>query len=118
MAQMDEVRALATELPDVVEKPHFGRPAFRVRDKLFLSVHPDEDVPFAIAHVSRDDTSAEVTASPDVVEEVWRTHGGRSIFVGLRIDLTNASAEQIRDLIERAWRNRAPKRLVATFDAT
>jgi hypothetical protein len=47
------------------------------------------------------------------LEEVWRN--GR-IFVGLRVDLAGVTEERVQELIEHAWRNRAPKRLVAEHD--
>jgi hypothetical protein len=38
-------------------------------------------------------------------------------FVGLRTDLTKVSEERVQELIEHAWRNKAPKRVVAAYDA-
>lgn len=118
MIGLDDIRGSATALPEVTERPHFGRPAFRVLDKLFLSVHPDDDPPSAIAHVSQETAAAAVEADRDVAEEVWRTHGERRIFVGLRIDLAAASPEYVNDLVVLAWRHRAPKRLAATLPDT
>lgn len=60
--------------------------------------------------------AASAVDAPDVLKEVWRTHGGRRIFVGLKVDLTKVSSERCRELVEIAWRNRAPKRLVAAYD--
>lgn len=114
--RLEDIRAFATTLPEVEEKPHFGRPAFRVRDKLFVSVHADENDPFAIVHVDHTDAAAAALDDPEVGEEVWRTHGGKRIFVGLKVDLSKVSSERCRALIERAWRNNASKRLAASYD--
>jgi hypothetical protein len=35
MATEDDVRKLALALPDTIEKPSYGTPGFRVRDRLF-----------------------------------------------------------------------------------
>ena len=35
MATEDDVRELALALPGVIEKPSYGMPGFRVRDRLF-----------------------------------------------------------------------------------
>lgn len=118
MIGLDDIRDLVSTLPETVEQPHFGRPAFRVRDKLFLSVHVDEERPFAIAHVSQETATVAVAAAPDSVDEVWRTHGSSRIFVGLRIDLHAVTADRVRDLAVLAWRHRAPTRLVAAHDDT
>ena len=114
--QLEDIRTMATALPEVEEQPHFGRPAFRVRDRLFVSVHMDEDDPFAIVHVDPTDAATAVQDQPDALDEVWRTHGSERIFVGLRIQLSQLSPERCQDLIERAWRHRAPARLAASYD--
>jgi hypothetical protein len=114
--RLEDIRVIATALPEVAEKAHFGRPAFRVRDKLFVSVHVDDDNPFAIVHVSQADAVASAQDHPESLEEVWRTHGSKRIFVGLRVELSTISPERCQELIERAWRNQAPKRLVSSYD--
>lgn len=116
MITVETIRAYATELPDVEEKPHFGRPGFRVRDKLFVSVHVDGDNPFAIFHVAQPDAAAAMAENPDVFKEVWRTHGQNRIFVGLSVDFARVSTERCRELVGIAWRNRAPKRVVAAYE--
>lgn len=116
MITLDVFRGYATALPEVTEKPHFGRPGFRVRDKLFASVYQDGAHPHAIVHVAETEASAAVTDAPEMFEEVWRTHGQRRIFVGLRVDLLNVPGARCRELIVSAWRNRAPKRLVTAYE--
>jgi hypothetical protein len=49
-----------------------------------------------------------------VYQEVWRD--GR-IFVGLRVDLAKVTETRMQELIEHAWRHRAPKRLVKEYDS-
>ncbi|WP_278045620.1 hypothetical protein [Micromonospora kangleipakensis] len=39
------------------------------------------------------------------------------IFVGLPVDLAEISEQRLQELVEHAWRNKAPKRLVAAHDA-
>jgi hypothetical protein len=56
---------------------------------------------------------AAAAAGPEAVEVVWRS--GR-LFVGLRVGLAEVTEDRMRELIEHAWRNRAPKRLVAEYD--
>ena len=41
MATVDDVRRIALALPATAEKPSYGTPGFRVRDKLFARVHDD-----------------------------------------------------------------------------
>ena len=113
MTNLEMIRRFATALPEVEEKSHFGRPGFRIRDKLFASVRNDGDRESIIVNLDRTDADTAMRDFPDALEEVWRTHGKNRIFVGLRVYLGAASREQCRELIELAWRNKAPKRLVA-----
>ncbi len=53
---------------------------------------------------------------PATYEEVWRP-GARKSLVGLRVDLAKVSEERVQELVEHAWRNKAPKRVVSAYDA-
>jgi hypothetical protein len=53
---------------------------------------------------------------PSLRDEVWRNAATRS-FVGLRVDLAEVAPERVEELVEHAWRNKAPKRVVAAYDA-
>jgi hypothetical protein len=38
-----------------------------------------------------------------------------SVFI--RVDVAKVSAERVQELVEHAWRNKAPRRVVAAYDA-
>jgi predicted DNA-binding protein (MmcQ/YjbR family) len=42
MATPDDIRRLALALPETVEADHFGLPSFRVRGKIFSTIHQDQ----------------------------------------------------------------------------
>ena len=111
MLTLADLRGYAMALPDVEEKTHFRLPGFRVADKLLA--HLQHGDTHAIVCVGRAEAEAAAAAEPEVFEEVWRS--GR-IFVGLRVDLAEVTEDRMRELVEHAWRNRAPKRLVAEYD--
>jgi hypothetical protein len=112
MIRPADIRSYAMALPDVVEKPHFRLPGFRVADKLLA--HLERGDAHAIVCVGQAEATSAAADQPDVHEEVWRN--GR-IFVGLRVDLAKVTEERMQELIEHAWRNRAPKRLIAEYDS-
>ena len=112
MITLSDIRRYATALPEVVEQPHFRLPAFRVADKLLA--HLEKGDAHAIVCVGQAEAKSAAAAQPDVYEEVWRD--GR-IFVGLRVDLARITQQRMQQLVEHAWRNRAPKRLVAEHDS-
>ena len=112
MIMLADIRSYAMALPDVVEKPHFRLPGFRVADRLLA--HLEKGETHAIVCVGQAEARAAAAEQPDIFEEVWREHG--RIFVGLRVDLAKIPEKRMQELIENAWRNRAPKRLVAAYD--
>jgi hypothetical protein len=112
MIRLDDIRSYAMALPEVVEQPHFRLPGFRVADKLLA--HLEKGDAHAIVCVGQAEATTAAADQPDVYEEVWRN--GR-VFVGLRVDLAKVAQERMQELIEHAWRNRAPKRLVAAYDS-
>jgi hypothetical protein len=66
--------------------------------------------------ISEEEAATAVADDPAIYEEVWRPGATRSL-VGLRVDLAKVSAEHAQELVEHAWRNKAPKRVVAGYDA-
>jgi hypothetical protein len=112
MIVLADLRSYAMALPDVVEQAHFRLPGFRVADKLFA--HLEKGDAHAIVCVGQEEAEAAAALEPDIYQEVWRN--GR-IFVGLRVDLGKVTENRMQELIEHAWRNRAPKRLVTAYDS-
>jgi hypothetical protein len=108
---LDEVRRFALGLPEATEEPHFDMSSFRVRKKIFATVPPEG----GLLHVFVDEseTLAAVAENPRVFEELrW---GAR--LAGVRVHLRSASKARVHELLEESWRRKAPKRLVAAFDA-
>jgi hypothetical protein len=70
----------------------------------------------AVFSVSQEEAAAAVADDPAIYEEVWRT-AATKIWVGPRVDLAKVSEERVQELVERAWRNKAPKRVETAYDA-
>jgi hypothetical protein len=113
---LDALRDWALALPETEESTHFGLPTFKVRGKPFAGPH--KDATHVVVSIAQADAAPAVAADPETFEEVWRSGGpnGR-IFVGLRVDLARVDRQRLRALVEQAWRHKAPKRLVAAYDA-
>lgn len=114
MITADDLRRFATAFPDVEEFTHHihKQPGFRVRGKAFAGLEKGGST--AVFSVAEAEAQAAITAEPDLYEGVWRPNG---TWVGVRVDLTAVPDERVRELLDHAWRNRAPKRLVAAYDA-
>jgi hypothetical protein len=109
----DDLRRLATALPEVEEHTHLRLPSFRVNSKPFAGLEKGGTT--AIVAVGRDEARMATTAAPGLYEEVWR-NGNGPIFVGLRVDLATVPPKRFAELVELAWRNKAPRRLAAAHD--
>jgi hypothetical protein len=102
---IDEVRALALALPGSAESPHFERTSFRVGGKIFATAPPDGQS--MNIFVDELDARAAIDVDPAAFEEVrW---GKR--MVGVRVNLASADPAQVKELMELAWRIRAPAKL-------
>ncbi len=105
----DEVRALAMGVPEVVEAPHHERTSFRVRGKIFTTLAADG----GSVNVLVNEADARAAADAGEAELLW---WGRSV-AGVRLELPGADADVLAELLEQAWRRRAPRALVAELDA-
>lgn len=84
-----------------------GHPDFRVRNKIFASLTPDQTrCALKCDPISLD---ALVRGDPESYSDAWR---GR----WLGIDLRRAGVRVVAGLLEDAWRLVAPKRLVLEHD--
>jgi hypothetical protein len=111
--RLDTARRFALALPEVNEEPHFEKSSFRVRGKIFATV------PLGGKHLhvlaDPDETRALIADCPGAFEAIWWGKKVKSDWI--RVNLASAETEQVRELLTDAWRLKAPKRLLATFDA-
>lgn len=109
---LDDVRAIATGLPGVTEQPHFDYVSFRVNGRIFATVPPDGlHVHVFVPEEPREQALA---LYPEFVARLpW---GAR--VVGLRVALSHAEPRVVAGLVRQAWRHKAPRRLVAAWDAS
>ena len=105
------VRELALALPEAEERDHFGRPSFRVRNKIFATLWEDEGR--TVLKLPLEQQTALATSAPETFSLTgWEHQGWTSV------KLSNINAEKLQTLILVAWRNVAPKRLIAAYDGS
>lgn len=107
-----EVVAIGTRFPEVEEGTCYGTPALRVRGKFMCRLRTDPDA-LVVRVIDRADAEALLLGSPDVFFST--PHYDGHAYVLVRLDVV--SREQLGELLEDAWRLRAPKRLLAAYDA-
>lgn len=112
MVTDDDVRRLALALPETIEKPSYGTPGFRVKDRLFARLHQDGGVLVLwCAHLAEKESFIE--SEPDVFFTTPHYDGYPLVLARMsRID-----AGELADLLAGSWRVRAPARVREAFDA-
>jgi hypothetical protein len=98
----DQVRELVARLADTVEGAHHGHPDFRVKKKIFATLSEAEDrCALRLSHV---EARALAASRPSGVRLV----SDREPIAWISIDLSAIAAEELADLLEEAWKLRAP----------
>jgi len=105
------VRRLALALPDVVELPHHEMTSFRVAGKIFVTVPPTDDR--AHVFVGAADVASYCAEFPGAAEELY---WGKRLS-GCRVLLRRAGQPMLREVLTAAWCAKAPKKLLAEFEA-
>ncbi|CAI2933076.1 MmcQ/YjbR family DNA-binding protein [Aminobacter niigataensis] len=106
----EDVRRIALELPAATEKSHFGKPDFRVRDRVFATLADDGN---AVVKLTRDQQEMVCGSEPALFQPV---DGGWGKQGWTRVTLAAADEAALRSAVVTAWRNMAPVTLRKAFD--
>lgn len=106
---IDEARRYALSLPEATEAPHFKASSFRIRGKIFATVPPDGEYLHIFVDEMRRDAS--IAMFPEYCEKLW--WGKKAI--GIRVALSAADLDEVKDLLIAAWSLKAPKKLLKSF---
>jgi hypothetical protein len=106
----DDFRNLALSFPEAVEDEHMGHPDFRVRNKIFASLGPDET--WGMVKLTPDQQSAFVKTEPSVFKPFNGAWGSRGC---TQVTLKSAKKTTVRIALEMAWKNTAPQKLAEGF---
>ncbi len=100
-----DFRQLALSLPEVEEKSHFGKPDFRVRNKIFAGFHNE-----GRAYVKLIPQQQEMltNAEPELIEP-HKGHWGKMGWTW--VNQNKADAALLKSVLLMAWKNVAPKSL-------
>jgi hypothetical protein len=113
MASWDDVVAIGKRFPGVEEGTWFRSPALKVAGKGgFCRLRTDPDA-LVIRVGGMDDREALLQGDPEVF--FTTPHYDGYPFVLVRLEAIDD--EELAELIEEGWRARAPKKLIAEFDA-
>jgi hypothetical protein len=108
MATEDDVRRIALALPEVIEKPWFNSPGFRVKDKSFLRIRSEAEGALVVFVADLDEKEALLAADPDKFFNTPHYDGYPTVLVRL----SAVDTDELTELIADSWRNKAPKRVL------
>ena len=108
----NDFRKMALALPETEERFHMNHPDFRVAGKIFATLgYPDKSR--GMVKLSPEDQHYFSQDHPDAfipVKGVWGRRGATSVH------LKAAQKNTLQRAVQAAWRNIAPKRLLAKFN--
>lgn len=105
---LEAVRAIALALPGVEEGTSYGTPAFKVRKKLIARML--EDGESLVIRVDPDARDVLIQGKP----ETFYITDHYLKYPLMLVRLPAVRLEELRELLEQAWRISAPRRLVDT----
>lgn len=106
-------RQLALSLPEATESEHMNHPDFRVRNKIFATIRPEEGLGMVKLTPAQQKQFAK--SDPTVFEPV---PGGWGKGGATYIRLNAAKKPTVLKALTAAWRNTAPKSLLTELDST
>ncbi|HMJ77541.1 MAG TPA: MmcQ/YjbR family DNA-binding protein [Iamia sp.] len=111
MATEDEVRRIALALPETIEKPWFGSPGFRVKDKGFLRIRSEAEG--ALVCFVADLGEKEVLLASD--ERKFFTTPHYDGYPTVLVRLEEVAVDELTELITDSWLTKAPKRVLKAY---
>jgi hypothetical protein len=113
VATHDDVRELALSLPGTIEKPSYGTPGFRVKDRLFARLREDPDA-LVVWCGGEEEREFLLRADPEKFFTIPHYDGHPMLLVQVEA----VDRDELGELLTESWRLRGPKKLVAEFDAS
>ena len=108
MATEADVRRIARSLPETIEKPWFGSPGFRVKDKGFLRIRSEAEGGLVVFVADLGEKEALLASDPDVFFTTPHYDGYPTVLV----NLAAVGADELTELIIESWRQKAPARVL------
>ena len=106
-ATFETVREIAARLPGAVEGMSYGTPAFRVGKSLFVRQHQDGES--LVVKIDPDERAMRLETDP----ETFYITDHYLNYPWILVRLSTVRRDDLRELIEDAWRCSAPNRLLS-----
>jgi hypothetical protein len=110
MTTIEQARKAALSLPETEEKPHFHLTSFRIKNKIFATIHADKN--YLMVKLSTIDQSVFCAYNKEMVFPVpggWGKQGATFI------NLKKVKKSMLLDALSTAWKTTAPSKLVEKY---
>ncbi|HEY4130996.1 MAG TPA: MmcQ/YjbR family DNA-binding protein [Gemmatimonadaceae bacterium] len=107
----DDVKDLAEKFPGVVEDTHYGTRALKVKGQMFVRLREDGETLVVRCDMISRDLMLKVEPKLFFITDHYKN------FPAILLRLKAVKTKRMREILEDAWRFRAPKKLVAEYDA-
>jgi hypothetical protein len=112
MTSEADVRRICLSLPETSEQPYERLPGFRVKNKLFARIRANPDA-LVVWRPEVAEKKALISSEPERFFETPHYEGHPAVLVRLEA----VECDELTELLTESWLLRAPKRVVAAFEA-
>lgn len=110
MVTIDQAKKMALSLPETEEKRHFHIPDFRVRNKIFATIHEDKN--YMMVGLSLIDQSVFCAFSKEIIFPV---PGGWGLKGATFINLKKVKKVMLKDALITAWKKAASVKMTEKY---
>jgi hypothetical protein len=110
MVTIEQAKKVALALPETEEKPHFHLTSFRVKNKIFATIHADKN--YVMVKLTPIDQSVFCSYDKEVIFPVpggWGKKGATFI------NLKKVKKSMLIDALTTAWKTTAPAKLAEKY---
>lgn len=109
MITVDRIREVALSFPEAKEVEHWGKPSFRVNNKIFAVIQ--EDGVTLTIKTAGEDRTIYTTMAP----EIYSVPESFSKLNYMMVNLNLVDPQELNELLTKAWESVAPKKIVKAY---
>jgi hypothetical protein len=110
MVTEDDVRRVALSLPATTEKPSYGTPGFRVKDRLFARIREEGEEGDVLVVWVADESEKRGLVDSEPEKFFTTPHYDGHPIVLVRFD--GIDIDELKELLTDSWRLRAPAKIL------
>jgi len=105
-----QAKTIALSFPGAHEKPSYGKPAFFIEKKFFTRLREDGSIVMRVGGIEQRDMMLELDPETYFITDHYRD------WPGVLVRLSAITPGELKTMLERRWREIAPRKLVREAD--